>query len=262
MSSTTSRLAMVQLFPGLMGTYGDGGNLTVLQHRARARGLATDLVTVGPEDAIPAGADIYVLGGGEDAGQVVAAERLIASPGLRQAHAAGATIFAVCAGLQILGQSFEITGGQITAGLGILDVTTRRRQVRAIGEILTEPVADLDLPFLTGYENHGGGTSLGPDARPLAKVTNGVGNGSGGPAGDGWEGAVQGNILASYLHGPVLARNPALADYLIAQAAGLELAPLEAPFVEELRAERVAYVKSGRLSAEAASAAPRRRLPT
>jgi CobQ-like glutamine amidotransferase family enzyme len=121
-----------------------------------------------------------------------------------------------------------------------------------VGEVLTQPVPDLGLPPLTGYENHGGGTQLGPAAKPLAKVISGVGNGSGGSQGDGWEGAHQGRLVATYLHGPVLARNPGLADYLIGLATGLELAEMEAPYVADLRQEREAYVRSGKLSAESA----------
>jgi len=255
-----SCLRLVHLFPVLMGTYGDGGNLDVLTYRARARGIDSEVITVGPEDAIPGQADLYVLGGGEDGGQLVAAQRLRESDAFTQACAAGAAVFAVCAGFQILGQSFEVADGQIQPGVGLLDAVTRRRQQRAVGEVIAQPLGGLDWPYLTGYENHGGGTTLGEAAAPLAKVTCGIGNGAGGPQGDGLEGAIQGNVLATYLHGPVLARNPALADYLLGKATGQQLAPLAAPLVDQLRAERLAYAQSGKLSAEAASTArPRRR---
>jgi CobQ-like glutamine amidotransferase family enzyme len=147
-----------------------------------------------------------------------------------------------------MGHDFEVAGSQIEPGLGLLDASTRRRQPRAVGEVLAEPLNG--SPLLTGYENHGGGTALGADAQPLARVLAGIGNGAGGPVGDGTEGAVQGNILATYLHGPVLARNPALADRLLSLATGAELQPLETPWVSELRAEREQYVRSGKLSAE------------
>jgi CobQ-like glutamine amidotransferase family enzyme len=142
-----------------------------------------------------------------------------------------------------------VSGGEVEPGLGLLDATTRRREPRAVGEVLAEPLDG--SPLLTGYENHGGGTVLGPAARPLARVVAGVGNG-GGADGDGFEGMVQGSVLATYLHGPVLARNPALADRLLERATGAPLTPFEAPHVAELRAEREAYARSGKLSAEAA----------
>jgi CobQ-like glutamine amidotransferase family enzyme len=293
-----------------MGTYGDGGNVKVLLRRAHARGLAATAVQVNPGDAIPEDGDLYVLGGGEDASQVVAARELRASGALSRAAQRGAAAFAVCAGMQVLGHDFEVSGGAIEPGLGLLDATTRRRQPRAVGEVLAQPLDG--LPLLTGYENHGGGTSLGPKAQPLAKVVTGVGNGGG--ESEAWEGIVQGRVLATYLHGPVLARNPELADLLLELAlASAEarkgrsgrlpshpepdtaqtdpapppganpnlspapsrqsdtatpephptsaaawplpsqrLAPLETPFVAELRAEREAYARSGRLSAESA----------
>jgi CobQ-like glutamine amidotransferase family enzyme len=245
-------LGIVHIFPTLLGTYGDGGNVAVLRDRARRRGIEVEVTVIGPEASIPAQGDLYVIGGGEDHGQIAAARRIRAQGSLGRAADAGATVFAVCAGLQVIGESFEVEGGQVEPGVGLLDLTTRRRQPRAVGEVLADPDSELGLPRLTGYENHGGGSQLGPDARPLARVVAGIGNGAGGPRGDGSEGAFAGRRLGTYLHGPVLARNPALADLLLSWAVGRELAPLEAPYVDELRAERQAYVAAGRLSAAAA----------
>jgi CobQ-like glutamine amidotransferase family enzyme len=242
------QVGIVHLYPALMGTYGDGGNVKVLVRRLAARGIGTRVVMVGPDDPVPADADLYVLGGGEDISQIAAARALRQSGALVKATDRGAVIFAVCAGLQVLGHDFEVSGGQIEPGLGLLDATTRRREPRAVGEVLAEPLDG--SPLLSGYENHGGGTALGPAAAPLARVKAGIGNGAGGSAGDGTEGAVQDRIVATYLHGPVLARNPGLADRLAAMAIGVELAPLDAPWVNELRTEREHYVRSGKLSAE------------
>jgi CobQ-like glutamine amidotransferase family enzyme len=266
MSSVPPALEIVHLYPTLMGTYGDGGNVKVLVRRAAARGLETHVVEVGPGGEVPDTADLYVLGGGEDASQVTVARALRDSGALERAAARGAAVFAVCAGLQVLGHDFEISGGAIEPGLGLLDATTRRQEPRAVGEVLAEPLDG--SPLLTGYENHGGGTTLGPAAEPLAQVVAGIGNG-GGATGNGWEGMVQGNVLATYLHGPVLARNPALADRVLTMAlagraaaaaakapgaasATQELPPFEAPYVADLRAEREAYTRAGRLSAESA----------
>jgi CobQ-like glutamine amidotransferase family enzyme len=132
-------------------------------------------------------------------------------------------------------------------------VTTRRREPRAVGEVLAQPYPGWGLPLLTGYENHGGGSTLGPAAQPLARVLSGIGNGGELQGTQATEGMVQGQVWATYLHGPVLARNPELADRLLALAAGVDqLDPFEAPYVAELRAEREAYIRSGRLSAESA----------
>ena len=238
----TDRLRIVALFPALLGTYGDGGNVAILGQRARWRGIDTEVVTVSPGDAVPATGDVYVIGGGEDGAQMAAMAALQATGGgrspLQQAVDDGAQVLAVCAGLQLLGESFLDSTGVETAGLGLLDVRTSRLPVRAVGELLADPPADLDLPALSGFENHGGHTVLGPGARPLATVRRGTGNGpdpAGGPAG---EGAVAGGIIGTYLHGPVLARNPALADLLLARALGVRpdaLAPLDVPEHTALR---------------------------
>nr|WP_256478205.1 glutamine amidotransferase [Corynebacterium stercoris] len=229
------------ILPDVLGTYGDDGNALVLRQRARMRGIDASIRRVLLTDDIPADCDIYTLGGGEDAAQVIAATRLAASPGLQAAAAAERPIFAVCAGMQILGRTFYAHGTE-AQGIGLIDATTEPLQTRAIGEVAATPTragvtAELDEP-LTGFENHMGKTALGPDAQPLGKVTRGVGNG----AGEAVEGVVQGNIIATYMHGPALARNPQLADLLIARSLGVrleELPPLEIPVIDRLRMERL-----------------------
>ena len=161
-------------------------------------------------------------------------------------------ILAICASLQVLGERYTDAGGREVEGLGLLDVVTRPRGSRAIGELVERPLLAGLTHLLTGFENHGGGTTLGPDARPLGKVLVGVGNGSvedSLEADDSssvlYEGAVQGSIIGTYLHGPALARNPQLADYLLAEALGVnpgELAEIEMPLVERLRSERLEAV--------------------
>jgi CobQ-like glutamine amidotransferase family enzyme len=231
------RIALV--FPALLGTYGDGGNASVLAQRLRWRGIAAETIDVAIDDALPAQADIYVLGGGEDAAQTLAVSRL-ADGTLTRAAEAGAPVLAVCAGFQILGETFLDGAGQVHAGLGLIDCRTDRLPgARGVGELLTEPVLDGLAGPLTGYENHGGRTVLGPAARPLARVRAGVGNG------DATDGAVQGSVLATYLHGPVLARNPALADWLLAKIVGA-LKPLDDREEQELRRERLAFVRRSR----------------
>ena len=237
MSESTVRIALV--FPELLGTYGDGGNAVVLAQRLRWRGLPAEIVRVGMDDPLPRGCDIYVLGGGEDAPQTFATARL-AETGLAHAVEAGATVFAVCAGLQILGESFTGSDGQQQSGLGIVDCATRPKGVRQIGELVVDATA-FDLPLLTGFENHGGVTEVGPGAKPLGRVKVGDGNGVGDV-----DGVVSGRVLGTYLHGPALARNPALADLLLGWVTGAALDPLDEPLIDQLRAERLQAALGGR----------------
>ena len=248
---TESALRIGVIYPQVLGTYGDTGNATVLKHHARQRGIDAVVETVGLADPIPADLDIYLLGGGEDTAQALAASRMRAQKGLRQAVAAGRPVLAVCASLQVLGVAYTDAEGREVEGLGLLDVITRPRGERAIGELVAQPLLPGLTELLTGFENHGGGTSLGPDASPLGLVLAGVGNGAlpvvepslpGVPEGM-YEGAVQGSVIGTYLHGPALARNPQLADWLLAAAVGVDLedlSPLEVPGVQRLRRERLA----------------------
>ena len=183
--------------------------------------------------APPRDADLYVLGGGEDGPQTLALEEIRAWQGLDAAVSRGAVVFGVCAGLQLLGEVFPGRDGAPVPGLGILDLRTERGTVRSIGEVVAEVDAGLGVGRLTGFENHLGVTRIGPDATPLAAVVAGRGNGA-----DGVEGAHRGRVVGTYLHGPVLARNPALADLLLGWIAG-PLAPLDVPEVDALRAERL-----------------------
>jgi CobQ-like glutamine amidotransferase family enzyme len=229
------RIALV--FPSLLGTYGDGGNASVLAQRLRWRGIDAEVLDVAVDEPVPEQADVYVLGGGEDTAQTIAVSRL-GDGVLHRAVDAGKPVFAVCAGFQILGETFLDGQGDVHPGLGLLDCRTDRLPgARAVGELLDD--SD-DLGLLTGYENHGGRTTLGPAARPLAVVREGVGNGAAGA-----DGAIQGSVVATYLHGPALARNPALADHMLRRVVP-DLAPLDDSEEEELRAERLAALRRAR----------------
>jgi hypothetical protein len=233
------------LFPDLLGTYGDGGNATILAQRLRWRGQPAEVTTIRSGDTVPASADLYVVGGGEDLPQVLAARQLIHPPNLRRAVEGGATVFAVCAGLQILGTSFDFAGpeGPKGEGLGLVDVSTgRSMSPRAVGELLVEPDPDLGLPLMTGYENHSGATVLGPGVRPAGRVRLGVGNGD--DRHDKVDGFWSGHLLGTYLHGPALARNPALADLLLSWVVG-DLSPLDDTDSERLRNERFRAAAAG-----------------
>ena len=243
------KLTIGLVLPDVLGTYGDDGNALVLRERARLRGFDAHIERFLLHDDIPATCDIYTLGGGEDAAQLIAAARLSASPGLQAAAADGRPVFAVCAGLQVLGHTFRAHGEEVE-GVGLLDITTSPLDTRATGELLSEPTragitAEL-TETLTGFENHMGATVLGPEAEALGVVTRGVGNGVGVAGSTDEElvdGVVQGSVIATYMHGPALARNPQLADLLIARALDVplaELAPLDLEDVAQLRRERLA----------------------
>jgi lipid II isoglutaminyl synthase (glutamine-hydrolysing) len=232
--SGDTELSIVLVYPELLGTYGDRGNALALVRRAGARQLATRVVEVSAGETVPSSGDVYLIGGGEDAALALAWESLGRGKSLCQALDGGAACLAVCAGLQLLSASFTGPDGAVRTGLGALDVRCRRLPGRrAVGEVVADCVGLPGLPQLTGFENHQGDAELGPAARPLGRVLVGTGNG-----GVGDEGAVQGNVVATYLHGPVLVRNPALADYLLSRSAG-PLAPFADESVDALRRERL-----------------------
>lgn len=230
---------IVSLFPDLLGTYGDGGNAVILAQRLRWRDIDCELLTVSADETVPDSADIYLLGGGEDGPQSAAAQRLNQQRSLHRAVENGATVFAVCAGMQILGESFPDMHGKTSPGLGLLDCQTLRvEKPRAVGELLTKAAEislagrNVALGPLSGFENHAGRTRLGSAASPLAAVEIGEGNG------DGYEGIVQGNVVATYLHGPVFARNPDFADAILSMTVG-ELSPIDDEESLLLRAVRI-----------------------
>lgn len=222
------------LLPDLLGTYGDRGNVIVLEQRLRWRGINCETVTVPSSwGTIPESCDLYVIGGGEDVAQQAAVRVLSRGSTLRSAVARGVPILGICGGFQILGSTFTTGDGTTHEGLGLLDVDTVPGSTRAIGEISSEPMVS-GIETMTGFENHLGRTMIGAGSRPLGRVTRGTGNGK-----ESWEGAVTGHTVGTYLHGPLLARNPRLADMLLEWALGEPLEPVtDIPEVAELRAER------------------------
>jgi CobQ-like glutamine amidotransferase family enzyme len=233
-----SVLRLVWIYPDLLSTYGDQGNLLVLEQRAKRRGIPVESVYVRSADPVPESGDIYLIGGGEDRPQILAAERLRRDGGLHRAVARGASLLAVCAGYQIMGSTFGGEEGQPVAGIELLDIASGRGAARAVGELVAEVDPELGVPTLTGFENHMGVTRLGPAVRPLSRTVVGTGNG------DGTEGCYAGHVIGTYLHGPALARNPGLADLLLGWRVG-GLAPIDDTWHERLRQERLATVLPG-----------------
>lgn len=233
MSESNLRIGLV--FPELLGTYGDRGNALVLLQRARWRGIDAEIVEIGASEAIPDSLDIYLLGGGEDAPQMAASEGLRASAAaLGRARTSGAVVLAICAGFQLIGTTYVDADGTVLDGLGLVDAETRSGAPRCIGECVVEPDASLDLPLVTGFENHGGRTTLGSDVRAFGRVVAGQGN-----AVDGVDGALGERLIGTYLHGPVLPRNVALADRLLGWVVEAPLATLDDGLEERLRADRI-----------------------
>lgn len=228
MAQITLRAA--HLYPKLMNIYGDRGNIMCLAQRCAGRGIGFELEVLEVGDRLEPGAhDLVFIGGAQDREQRRVAEDLRTRKGeaLRQAVAAGVTVLAVCGGYQLLGRFYRSAEGAELEGVGILDLWTVHpgpNARRLIGNIVIE----WNGRTVVGFENHGGRTYLGPDVEPLGRVLAGYGNNGE----DGGEGAIQGNVIGTYLHGALLPKNPALADHLIAAALGrrypgAELAPLD-----------------------------------
>ena len=236
----SKRVEVVLIYQSLLGLYGDRGNATVLMKRLAWRGYESVLTAVEPGHPLPDTGDVYLLGGGEDAAQVTAVRALKADGGLYRAVDRGAAVLAVCAGYQIVGNSFTVGyKDEVISGLGLLDISTTRGPVRAVGEIISRwNGRDGNDQWLTGFENHGGYTRLGSGVKPLASVEIGIGNCS-----DGSEGAVAGTVIGTYPHGPILARNPALADHILELALKRELEPLDHPEINKLRRQRLRRVR-------------------
>ncbi len=255
--SRLSAIGIGVLYPELLGTYGDGGNAVILAQRLRWRGIGVDLVDVRPGDTIPDSLDVYLLGGGEDGPQALAANELRQSGALHRAVGSGAAVLSICAGLQILGESFVGLNKAVLPGLGLVDArTTTGVGPRRVGELVATPAAGLSLggsalPTVSGYENHQGDTELGTGVQPFGHVTVGVGNGPTSRV----DGFSVGRMVGTYCHGPVLARNPALADLILAWVVGHELDPIDDSAADVLRVDRFAH-SAGRASATGARSLP------
>ncbi len=224
------RVRLCHLYPREMNIYADRGNIAVLAQRLAWRGGALDVATAGPGEPVDDGYDLYYLGGGQDRDQALVAEDLAGrkSDALHSAAADGAAILCVCGGFQLAGAGYTGVDGARLAGMSLLDVDTIAGSTRLIGDLVIEAELDGEISTVVGYENHAGRTFLQGAASPLGRVLNGHGNN-----GDtGLEGAVSGHVIGTYLHGPLLPKNPWLADKILSwslehSGAGAELAPLD-----------------------------------
>lgn len=229
MPDARGTLRVCALYPELMNIYADRGNLLLLERRCRWRGLGFALAASDLGQSLdPDGADLFYIGGGQDRDQERCAFDLagVKRDALHQVAARGGVILAVCGGYQLLGHSYQLAGAELP-GVGLVDlVTVREEGPRLIGNAAIEvELAPGERRILAGFENHGGRTYLGQDAKPLGRVLKGHGNNGG----DGLEGVRQGNVIGTYLHGPLLPKNAWFADWLISAALGLRsaLGPLD-----------------------------------
>jgi CobQ-like glutamine amidotransferase family enzyme len=219
-------LRVCALYPDLMNIYADRGNLLVLERRCAWRGIGFQLTPCGLGEPLDGGThDLFYLGGGQDRDQRLCAEDLIHTKrdALHAAAARGAVILGVCGGYQLLGRSYELGPGEQLPGVELLDVrTVREDHPRLIGNVAIEVSLSGGERVLAGFENHGGRTRLSAGQAPLGRVLKGYGNDGRG----GFEGACSGNVIGTYLHGPLLPKNIWFADWLIATALGIDVAEL------------------------------------
>jgi lipid II isoglutaminyl synthase (glutamine-hydrolysing) len=210
-------ISVGHLYPEYLNIYADRGNIAVLARRAALRGheLAVTPISVG--DEVDSGAhDLLYIGGGQDREQLLIAPDLVAKgPAIEAAVAGGAALLAVCGGYQLLGRGYRGRHGDSMPGIGLFPHETVAGEKRMIGDVLLEcELVPGERRTVAGFENHAGRTRLDPGAEPLGRVVAGFGN----DGESGFEGVRVGRALGTYLHGPLLPRNPWLADWLLSQA--------------------------------------------
>jgi CobQ-like glutamine amidotransferase family enzyme len=224
------RIRVAHLYPEYLNIYADRGNIAVFARRAALRGHELDVVGVGMREPLPDETDLVYVGGGQDREQaLVAADIAGRAEALRTALDGGAALLAVCGGYQLLGRGYRDRSGAELPGAGILPLETVAGERRMIGDVLLQcELEPGETHTLAGFENHAGRTLLDPGAEPLGRVVAGFGN----DGASGFEGCRVGRAIGTYLHGPLLPRNPWLADWLLAQALARRLG--EVPTLEPL----------------------------
>ena len=212
-------LKIAWLYPDLMSTYGDRGNVIVLKKRCEWRNIAVKVTPVTLETPVKElrGCDLIFMGGAQDRQQKLAGEDFLKRKGpiVKKMVEAGTPALIVCAAYQFVGHYYKPYKGAIIPGAGILDLYTEHpgdQAKRLIGNVVAEVIETGEN--IVGFENHGGRTYLGPKLKPFARVIKGYGNNGE----DGFEGAVYKNAIGSYFHGPLLPKNPVIADWLIGKA--------------------------------------------
>ena len=229
-------LLVAHLYPEHLNIYADRGNMIVLRERCRRREIGFELLACGLYDSLP-DADLYYLGGGQDRDQALIAADLRRRAGaLQEAAGSGATVLGVCGGYQMLGHGYRGHHGDDLPGVGLVDLVTEAGPDRMIGNIAVRCLLDGVETVVVGFENHAGRTRLGDGVSPLGEVLHGYGNNGS----DHGEGVLEGNVIGTYIHGPLLPKNPDFADWLIRRSlrrrhGEVELAPLDDKLEQEAR---------------------------
>ncbi len=233
------KIRVGHLYPDYLNIYADRGNIAVLSRRAAWRGHELEVRGLSMHDTIAPGAhDLLYVGGGQDREQALVARDLAAkAESVLEAAERGAAVLAVCGGYQLLGRFYRFVNGEELPGVGLFPHHTIAGERRMIGDILLECELDPgERRTLAGFENHAGRTYLDAGAEPLGRVVAGFGN----EGASGFEGCRVGRAVGTYLHGPLLPRNPWLADWILAlalaHAAGREPEPFD-PLPDELESE-------------------------
>jgi lipid II isoglutaminyl synthase (glutamine-hydrolysing) len=226
------KLRVCSLYPELMNIYADRGNMQLLRARCEWRGIGFELAGATLGDSVdPDAHDLFYMGGGQDRDQALCAQDMVETKkeALHAAAERGAVVLAVCGGYQLLGHEYEMEGERLP-GVGLVDLrTVRERGPRLIGNCAIEADLDDGRRVIAGFENHGGRTYLGSGEQPLGRVLKGFGNNGR----DGREGVRRGNVIGTYLHGPLLPKNAWLADRLVELALDTRLEPLADDSLEE-----------------------------
>jgi lipid II isoglutaminyl synthase (glutamine-hydrolysing) len=222
---------IVQLYPNDMNIYGDEGNVLVLKRRLEWHGYEPTVTQYNVGDTFPKNVDIIIGGGGQDSGQLkIYKDLLKIGPTLHQLAQDGTPMLVVCGLYQLFGRFFQTSTHEKLDGIGILDIETYATNERLIGNVVSESET---FGEIVGYENHSGQTTLGSDVKPLATIIKGAGNNSA----DGHEGARVHNVVGTYLHGSLLPKNPAVADWLIETAVKKRFGAFEPQVIDDVFAD-------------------------
>ncbi len=224
-------ITLLQLYPKDMNIYGDHGNVQVLLRRLEWYGYTPKLIAYNVGDTLPKNVDIVIGGGGQDSGQEkIHADLLNIGAQLKAWADAGVPMLMVCGLYQLFGHVFKTLDGKTLDGIGILNVKTYGTTERLIGNITTTHPR---FGTIIGYENHSGQTFLADDSEAFATVTKGAGNNMK----DGHEGACYKNVIGTYLHGPLLPKNPAIADFLIRTAVAKKYTDFSTDLIDDMFAD-------------------------
>lgn len=205
-------ISLLYLYSRDMNIYGDWGNVLTLKRRLEWHGYTANIIEYNQGDTFPAEVDLVVGGGGQDSGQDIIQEDLLKnSQRLRDLAENDVPMLFICGLYQLFGKFFKTNDGHVIEGIGLLDIETHAGPERLVGNILTQ---SSEFGDIIGYENHSGQTFLGKNVQPLGRVIKGAGNNGR----DETEGARYKNVIATYLHGSLLPKNPAVADFLIEKA--------------------------------------------